>query len=280
MRPRTITKTRRVPHTVDGETRLVEERYTLPAPPRDWDHIVLTGALAVVAAGLLIVIVWSTASIGDLLVLTDVTPAIAYAAATGFSLGWLVCMALEWLNRYDPTRVRRPRTAGHVFLTADMAAVCVHGWIADSLKVGIIGAVLSAGAKALYTLILDHQAAPLDFRTQQWVAIRRGEINSRLALGAARRQLSRVESRAAAEEAALLTAPDAEADPDPDSLAEVTPPAGAPILPSSGPMTVKDAVTTARSCGITDQDAVLRYVRKVADANAKGETVARYLRGA
>ncbi|MGW4850169.1 protein transporter Sec31 [Streptomyces sp. NPDC004288] len=279
MRTRTERRERLVPHTIDGETKLVPEEYDVevPLPPRDWDHIVLTGALAVVAVGLAIVIVWSTSSIGDLLVRTNVSQVIAYAAATGFSLGWIVCMALEWLARYDPARVRRPRAAGHVFLAADMAAVCVHGWLADSFTVGIIGAVLSGGAKALYTLVLDHQAAPLDSRTQQWVTIKRGEIGSRLALGAARRQLTREESRAAAEEAALRTDP--ETGPDPAD-GDGQPPEGAPVLPGSGPMTVKDAVTTARSCGITDPDAVLRYVRKVADANAKTETVNRYLRSA
>lgn len=272
MRTRTETRERLVPHTIDGETKLVPEPYTVevPVPPRDWDHIVLTGALAIVAAGLAIVIVWSTSSIGDLLTRTDVVAPIAYAAATGFSLGWIVCMALEWLARYDPVRIQRPRKAGHAFLAADMAAVCIHGWIADSLKVGIIGAVLSGGAKALWTLVLDHQAAPLDHRTQQWVTIKRGEIGGRLALGAAMRQLNRAESRAAAAEAALRTSPDADPEaPDP-----------VPAMPASGPMTIMEAVRTARSSGITDPDAVLRYVRKVADANAKEETVNRYLRAA
>ncbi|MET9943003.1 protein transporter Sec31, partial [Streptomyces halstedii] len=48
---------------------------------------------------------------------------------------------------------------------------------------------------------------------------------------------------------------------------------------ASGPMTIADAVRTAVSSGITDPDAVLRYVRKVADANAKATSVDRYLRG-
>ncbi|GGT43462.1 protein transporter Sec31 [Streptomyces purpureus] len=277
MRTRTERRERLVPHTIDGETKLVPEPYDVqvPAPPKDWDHIVLTGALAVVAAGLAIVIVWSTSSIGDLLTRTDVAAPIAYAAATGFSLGWIVCMALEWLARYDPVRIQRPRKAGHVFLAADMAAVCVHGWVVDSLKVGIIGAVLSGGAKALWTLVLDHQAAPLDHRTQQWVNIKRGEIGGRLALGASMRQLNRAESRAAAAEAALRTTPEpSPVAPDDEEVA----PDDAPQLPSTGPMTMTDAVRTALSCNITEPDAVLRYVRKVADANAKEESVARTLR--
>ncbi|MFE1550594.1 protein transporter Sec31 [Streptomyces sp. NPDC058718] len=279
MRTRTERRERLVPHTVDGETLMVVEEYTVevPVPPRDWDQIVLTGALAAVALFLAVVIVWSTTSIGDLLARAVSEPAIAYAAATGFSAGWIVCMAFEWLNRYDPVRIQRPRTAGHAFLAADMAAVCIHGWVVDSLKVGVLGAVLSGGAKWLWTIALDHQAAPLDARTQQWVSIKRGEVGSRLALGAVRRQLTRAESRAAAEEAALRTRPDPNPE-SPDDEPEI--PEGAPALPSSGPMTIKDAVQTARSSGFTDPDAVLRYVQKVADANAKAETVNRYLRSA
>ncbi|MFG2900960.1 protein transporter Sec31 [Streptomyces zaomyceticus] len=277
MRTRTERRERLVPHTIDGETLLVAEEYAVevPVPPRDWDHIVLTGALAVVAIGLGIVIVWSTSSIGDLLVRTDVLKPIAYAAATGFSLGWIVCMALEWLARYDPARVRRPRRAGHVFLAADMAAVCVHGWVADSLKVGIIGAVLSAGAKGLYTLVLDHQSAPLDSRTQQWVAIKRGEVGSRLALGAVRRQLVRVESRAAAEEAALRTDPGP--DPDGPDAPNDGPDADILPIPASG-LTVKDAVRTAWDSDIRDKDTVTRYVSRALGRAVPPETVDRYLR--
>ncbi|MFB7832029.1 protein transporter Sec31 [Streptomyces sp. NPDC056056] len=273
MRTRTERRERLVPHTIDGETKLVPETYTVevPVPPKDWDHIVLTAALAVVAVGLGIVIVWSTSSIGDLLVRTDVLKPIAYAAATGLSLGWIVCMALEWLARYDPARVKRPRRAGHAFLAADMAAVCVHGWVADSLKVGIIGAVLSAGAKGLYTLVLDHQAAPLDARTQQWVAIKRGEVGSRLALGAVRRQLTRAESRAAAEEAALRTAQDGPDSAEDDEEATVLP------LPP-GAVTAKDAVRTAWEAGFREEDAIRRTASAALGRPLSPDTVSRYVR--
>lgn len=274
MRTRIERRERLVLHTIDGETKLVSEPYDVrvPIPPRDWEHIVLTGALSLVIVGLVVVIVWSTSSIGDLLVLTDVAAPIAYAAATGFSLGWIVCMALEWLARYDPARVRRPRAAGHAFLAADMAAVCVHGWVADSLKVGIIGAVLSGGAKALWTLVLDHQSAPLDARTQQWVSIKRGEISGRLALGAARRQLTREENRAVAEETALRTRPDADPDPEEDGPdADVVPIAGLAL-------TVKDAVQTAWDSGIRDKTTATRYVSRAMGKPASPDTVDRYLR--
>lgn len=277
MRTRTERRERLVPHTVDGETELVPEPYEIEVPiePRDWDHIILTAALAVVVAGLLIVIVWSTASIGELLVRTDVATVVAYAAATGFSLGWIVCMALEWLSRYDPARIQRPRKAGHVFLAADMAAVCVHGWVADSLKVGVIGAVLSGGAKALWTLVLDHQAAPLDPRTQQWVTIRRGKIGGRLALGASLRQLHRYESRALAHEAVLRTEPD----PDPDQSADAADGPDADVLPLPHTvLTTKDAVRTAWDSGLRDEDKIRRTASSALGKPISPDTVARYVR--
>ncbi|MFG3349524.1 protein transporter Sec31 [Streptomyces sp. NPDC048018] len=277
MRTRTERRERLVPHTVDGQTELVPEPYDIevPIPPRDWDHIVLIAALGIVGAGLLIVVVWSTASIGELLVRTDVAAVVAYGAATGFSLGWIVCMALEWLARYDPVRVRRPRKAGHVFLAADMAAVCVHGWVADSLKVGIIGAVLSGGAKALWTLLLDHQAAPLDPRTQQWVNIRRGKIGGRLALAASLRQLGRVEKQALALEGALRSMPDASPDEQPN-------PADGPdaaVLPMARtPLTTKDAVRTAWDSGLRDEDQIRRAASGALGKAISPDTVSRYVR--
>jgi hypothetical protein len=277
MRTRTIVETRRIPHTVDGETLLIDEEYTrqVPLPPRDWDHIVLTSALGVIVLGLGVVIVWSTASIGALLTRAIAEPLIAYAAATGFCSGWIVCMAFEWLARYDSERVRRPRRAGHVFLVADMFAVCVHGYVADSLKVGVIGAVLSGGAKWLWTLALDHQAAPLDARTQQWVTIKRNEVGGRLALAAVRRQLTRANSRAAAEEAALRTTVSADA----DELVDETGTTDADILPlNPSGLTVKDAVKTAWDSGIREKAAATRYVSRAMGRAASPETVDRYLR--
>ncbi|MFF9199978.1 protein transporter Sec31 [Streptomyces sp. NPDC014779] len=277
MRTRTIVDTRRVPHTVDGETLLITEEHTrqIPVPPRDWDHIVWTGALGLIIVGLGIVIVWSTSSIGQLLVRTDIAAPIAFAAATGFSLGWIVCMALEWLARYDPVQIRHPRAAGHVFLAADMAAVCVHGWVADSLKVGIIGAVLSGGAKALWTLALDRQAAPLSARDQQWVMAKRAQIGSRLALGAVRRQLTRAEARAADEEAALR----ARSDADPDGPDESEDEPDADILPlPPGATTAKDAVRTAWEAGFRDEDKIRRTASKALGRPLSPDTVARYVR--
>ncbi|MGW9617223.1 hypothetical protein ACWGUP_17700 [Streptomyces diastaticus] len=95
------------------------------------------------------------------------------------------------------------------------------------------------------------------------------------------------------ERPALEPADDPDPDPDPDGGSRIrTSPGPDPERPSidpepaykdplptpAGPMTMRDAVRTALDSGISDPDAVLRYVRTVADANAKADTVSRYLR--
>ncbi|MGW1497559.1 protein transporter Sec31 [Streptomyces mirabilis] len=276
MKTRTIQRTRLVPHTVNGKTEMVLDRYTVdvPIPPRDWDRTVLTAVTA--AAGLLVTVtvVWSTASIGDLLARVTIAPA-AYAAAVAFDLAWILCMAVEWLSRYDPARASLPRRMGHGALAIAMVAVGAHGWLAGQVAIGAIGAVVSGIVKTLWTVVLRHHAKPLDAKTQQWVDKQRAEAGGELAMVAINRELTRARSLVAAEEAALRTGPDADPDesgqsadePDPNPQPELT-----------GPMTVKDAVRTALDSGVSDPDKILSYVRQRADANAKPATVDRYIR--
>jgi hypothetical protein len=262
-RTREVIRTRTVPHTIDGVTRLVEEHYTveIPKPPRDWDHFARKaatgGAIILVTAS----VVWSTASIGDLL--TRVTiPAAAYAAAGVFDLAWIICMVVEWLARHDPKRAALPRRAGRFALMIAMAAVGAHGWLAGFLWIGVIGAVVSGIAKGAWTVVLGAYSTPLDSRTQQWVDAERAEAAGRLALIPVRRELARANSLIAAEDAATNTQ-------EPDDEQDIV-----LMRPSA-----RQAVQTAVARGVTDPDQVLAYVHKVADANARPDTIERYLRG-
>ncbi|MER8158142.1 protein transporter Sec31 [Streptomyces sp. NPDC094472] len=211
MKTRTETRYRQVPHTVNGDTRMVDEEYTvdIPVPPRDWDHTVLTGVQAGAAAFVAASVAWTTANVGDLLAQT-VAAGVAYPVAVGYDAPWVGCMALEWLARYDADRARAPRIAGHVALGIAMAAVIVHGFVTGAEAAGIVGAVISALAKGFWTLVMRHTARPLDSRTQQWLLQRRGEVGARLALSGELRQLARVE----AQHAAMLAS---SGQPDPDS---------------------------------------------------------------
>ncbi|MFB7672915.1 protein transporter Sec31 [Kitasatospora purpeofusca] len=192
---------RLVPHTIGGVTEMVLERYTttVPIPPRDWDRLVrgaVTGATALTVAGS---IAWSTASIGDLLA-HAVHPVIAYTAAAAFDMAWISCMALEWLARYDRAKAAAPRKAGHFALVVAMAAVCVHGVLAggwQAVAVGIIGALVSAVAKGMWTMTMRHFSVELDERSRQWVERRISDAHARLATAAVQRELARVEGATA-----------------------------------------------------------------------------------
>lgn len=276
MKTRTEQRTRLVPHEVNGDTELVLDRYTVevPLPPRDWDRIILVGVTTTAALLLAACVVWSTANIGDLLARVAVAPA-AYGAAIAFDLAWIVFMAVEWLARYDPRRAELPRRAGHVALLVAMVAIGAHGWIAGQKSIGLISAVVSGIVKAVWTVVLRHHAKPLDAKTQQWVDKKRAAAGGELAMVAVSRELLRARAQIEAEQAALRTNPDA----DPDGSGRAPEDPDAEEVPAiAGPMTIADAVRTATDSGFNDPEKILSYVRTVADANAKPETVARYVR--
>jgi hypothetical protein len=237
-RTREVTRTRTEAITRNGRTSYVEIPYTVnvPIPPRDWDHIVLTGVTT--AAGLVVAgsLAWSTASIGDLLS-RAAHPAVAYTAAAVFDLAWITALAAEWLARYNPRKAKLPRIAGYVALVVAMAAICTHGALQDghgALAVGIIGALVSALAKGMWTLVLSHHAQPLDVVSQQWVDQQRAEAGAEEALAAFDLKLARVRGKVADYQAAYAI--DTGPQPDPDK------PSGQPA-PVSGE--IEAAVRTA-----------------------------------
>lgn len=244
MKTKTVKRSRLVPHTVDGHTEMVHDRYEveLPTPPRDWDHIVLTAATAGAGLLLIVCIVWTTASVGDLLARV-VHPAAAYGAALAFDLAWIICLALEWLARYDSRRAALPRTAGYVALAVAMAAVAAHGILAGgtgAIVIGLVGAAVSGIVKGVWTVVLGHHAKPLDDKTQQWVDKQRAAAGGELAMIPVRRQLTRARGQVEAERIAIgaeeppAIEADEEADEfeDPAALppsTELRGPAGTPV---------------------------------------------------
>ncbi|MFC8515503.1 protein transporter Sec31 [Streptomyces sp. NPDC057257] len=280
MKTRRIERTRLVPHTVDGETEMVldTEILEVPAPPADWDQRVRTAVTAGAAILVTASLVWTTTSVGELLSRSTVA-AVAYTAGVAFDASWILCMGAEWLLRYDPDRAALPRRAGHAALAVSMGAVYANGHLSGEWTVGAVGAAVSALAKGGWMIAMRVHARPLDARTQQWVAKRRASVDGQLALIPIRRELQRGQAMVDAEQRSLVSPDRGSADPDQSRL---DPQSGSasPLPTLAGPMTVKDAVRTAKDSGITDPDAVLRYVHQVADANAKADTVNRYLRGA
>ncbi|CAM5590254.1 protein transporter Sec31 [Streptomyces purpurascens] len=266
-----------VPHTVDGKTRMVPINVDAPAPPRDWDHIVLNGVTTIAAVVLTASVVWSTASIGDLLARAVIEPA-AYGAAVVFDLAWIACMAVEWLARYDEDRAALPRKAGNVALLVAMLAIGAHGKVSGFWEVGIVGALVSGLAKGLWTVVLRHQTPPLDERTRAWIRAELADAGASLSLIPVRRKVQRAQAQVDAERIALGAGsdrgsanPDRSGDSADDSDAEIL------QLHPNAP-TTKDAVRIAWDSGIRDDAEAARYVAKVTGKAPSPDTVARYMR--
>lgn len=275
MKTRKIERRRLVPHTVDGETELVldTEVIEIPAPPRDWDQMVRSavtiGAIVLVTASL----VWTTASIGDLLSAVTIS-VVAYAAAVAFDASWILCMAVEWLLRYDPARARAAKRAGRWGLAVSMAAVFAHGYVFDQLVVGAVGAVVSGLAKGGWTMAMRVHARPLDDRTQQWVSARRAKVDGQLAMIPIRRELQRGQALVEAEQRAIGSTEDpGSADPDQSGRSGGNPDPSAPKA-----LTTKDAVRIAWNEGIRERDAVIHDAAQRLGRPVSPDSVDRYLR--
>ncbi|MET7321502.1 protein transporter Sec31 [Streptomyces sp. NPDC005549] len=271
MKTRQIERKRLVPHTVDGVTELVldTEYIDVPEPPRDWDQLVRAavtiGAVVLVTASL----VWTTASIGDLLASVTL-PVVAYAAAVAFDASWIMCMGVEWLLRYDPNRAKAAQRAGKWALAVSMAAVFAHGHAAGEWAIGVVGALVSGLAKGGWSMAMRVHARPLDPRTQQWVEARRAKVDGQLAMIPIRRDLQRGEHLIEAERQALT------AESGSGGSADRPVPSGSSVDRKG--LTTKDAVRIAWDSNIRDRDAVLHDAAQRLGRPVSPDSVDRYLR--
>ncbi|MFJ9037453.1 protein transporter Sec31 [Streptomyces sp. NPDC102406] len=275
MKTRTVERKRLVPHTVDGETELVldTEYIEVPLPPRDWDSLVRTGVTVIACALVTVSLIWTTASVGDLLSLATIS-AVAYAAGVAFDLTWIMCMGVEWLLRYDPARAAVPRRAGHVALAISMGAVFAHGHLFGQMSVGTAGAAVSLLAKGGFMIAMRVHARPLDPLTAQWVAKRRAAVDGQLAMIPVRRELLRGEALVEAERQARIA--ESGGSTDPDRSAD-RPDPSAPVR-SNRSLTTKDAVRTVWDRGIREGDEAVREIAKLIGRPVSPDTVERYLR--
>jgi hypothetical protein len=201
----TITEITQVPvRLADGRVRMGRQtqQRQMPDPPRDWDHIILTGVTIAALAFLAVSIVWTAASVGALL--AHAAPAwIAYTASGGFDLMWVMCLGLEWLSRHDRDRAEVPRRSGIVFLAVSMAAVGIHGWQSGNAAVGIVGAAVAALAKGMWAVVMRYRHIDLPEPVRDVLTQERAELGLELALAAHQRTALRTRAHLAAYRAHL-----------------------------------------------------------------------------
>lgn len=204
MRYRTRRETRQVDKTVGGKTHSVDKSYdrAVPVVPRDWDDIALSSVRVATTLSVLGAMSWSTTSIGSLLSMIAPTW-VAYTVAGVFDLAWIVCMILEWLCRDDPEKASLPRTAGWVALAISMALIAGHGYAYGFLAVGIGGALVSAIAKSMWSVVMSFSAVELDEESRGWLRAEKQDVGTQLAMTHARRRLTRAQDRIETERLAL-----------------------------------------------------------------------------
>jgi hypothetical protein len=204
MRFRTRPETVQVDKTVGGKTHRVDRTQdkVIPVVPKDWDAIALAGVRAATTLSVLGAMAWSTVSIGGLL--SRVAPSwVAYTVAGVFDLAWIVCMLLEWLARNSPEQASLPRKAGWAALAISMALIVLHGHVQDFLLVGVGGALVSAIAKSMWSVVMGFGAVELDEENRGWLQAERQEVGTQLAMTQERRKLTRALDRVESERLAL-----------------------------------------------------------------------------
>lgn len=210
------TVTRTVIVERDGKAHQVPQEFQVP---RDWDAIALGTAVTVAGLAVAGAITWSTVAIGGLL--SGVAPVwAAYLVAGVFDLAWIVCLILEWLCRFDRARARLPVFCGWVALALSVSLITLHGasdggaelmsgaadWSGRGTVLGACGGAVSVIAKGMATVVMRHTSVAMDPASEAWLKAERADVNSRLAVTAARRQLTRTQAQISTEALALSAA--------------------------------------------------------------------------
>lgn len=205
--------TRMVPVERDGKQHLVPQEFQVP---RDYDAMAFTAVLTAASLAVAGAITWSTVAIGGLL--SGVAPVwAAYLVAGVFDLAWIVCLILEWLCRFDRARAALPVACGWIALALSVGLITLHGasnggtalmagtvdWSGRGTVLGACGGAVSVIAKGMATVVMRHTSVAMDPASEAWLSAERAEVNATLAVTAARRQLTRTQSRIATETLAL-----------------------------------------------------------------------------
>lgn len=182
--------------TRDGVTIPVTRTQTtaIPVLPRDWQTTILRTTIGIAVALTVIVIIWSTVSIGALL-----GGDLGYMVAVIFDVAWIMALLLSYLSRYDESKRALPERGGWVLLLASMGAIFWHGWTLHSIPMAVVGASASLLAKVMWIGVMKHINAELSEDDKAWLAHEISQAQASAARAQVRRQTARIEHRTALE---------------------------------------------------------------------------------
>jgi hypothetical protein len=139
-------------------------------------------------------IIWGTVAIGSMLTLLA-PPWGAYLVAGIFDAGWAGCLIAEWVLRYDHARARIPAAVGAAMLAVSVAAIIIDGVRANSVAIGIIGALVSAAAKGMWAVAMYTIRIKLDPKYEAYLRARQQQAGTEQALALGERDQALAEDR-------------------------------------------------------------------------------------
>lgn len=273
---RKVTRYRLETTVIAGIPSTREEPYDdwEPVPPREWDDLILRGVTGVAIFFTAVAVVATTASLGGLLDPLVPYP-VAYGMGSVFTIAWLYCLGIEWLNRTAPDRAKPAKLAGWFFLLLSMVAVVSYGHTLDQMWAGGFGACIDMVAKGSWWLLLREYAVPLDAGVAHWVNDQEQKLAGRALLAGRMARLNRRDAYQRAvggagyqaatailssTEAARQGLPAASDEPAPEPVpAPVVPaaPVAPPVVPAAGP------VPPAADQDDTEQQAPFPHVAEI-----------------
>ncbi|MFF4726388.1 hypothetical protein ACFY3M_13755 [Streptomyces mirabilis] len=192
VRYRKVTLEREETTVIDGipSTRKVPYSAWEPVPPRDWDDLILRGVTAVTLGVTALAVVATTASVGGLL--TRLIPAeLAYSVGVVFTLTWLCCHGVEWLQTMGGSEAWGARIAGWVALAISMGAVITYGHTLDQTAAGVVGGSIDLLSKGLLTLVMGLYRVQLDPGTAHWLKEQEQRLTGKAYLAVKLRRINR-----------------------------------------------------------------------------------------
>jgi hypothetical protein len=192
VRYRRVTLERDETTVIDGipSTRKVPYDVWEPVPPRDWDDVILRGVTGVTLGVTGLAVVATTASVGGLLTRL-IRPELAYAVGVVFTLTWLCCHGVEWLQTRGGGQAYGARVAGWVALAISMGAVITYGHTLDQTAAGVVGGSIDLLSKGLLTLVMGLYRVQLNPDTAHWLRDQEQRLTGKAYLAVKLRRINR-----------------------------------------------------------------------------------------
>ncbi|MFY1703947.1 hypothetical protein ACN28G_19795 [Micromonospora sp. WMMA1923] len=136
------------------------------------------------AALIALAVAWTLVAVGGLLD-TQAPSWVAYSAGALFDLVWVSAMLHERAHRRSASASRTPTVLGWVLLAVSVAAVLVHGLLATTIPIAVIGAIIPVLGKLTLQMAMSTAAVRITADAQRKVDLVRSRGRDAVAVARA-----------------------------------------------------------------------------------------------